>query len=72
MFDDLRQQAEQGSFEPEEEEDAFAALERPAPRRQFLGMLPWQRFFIALMLLLMTCILGTLFLLVTGKIVPQL
>lgn len=71
MFDDLRQQAEQGTFEPEET-DAFAALERPAPRRYFLGMLPWQRFFIAFMLLIMTCILGTLFLLVTEKIVPPL
>lgn len=35
-----------------------------------LGITPAQRFIIAAMILLMTCLLGTFCLVVTGKIVP--
>jgi len=69
MFDDLRQQADETAFEPEQT-DAFTALEKSEPRRDFLGMTGWQRFVIAVMLLMMTCILSFFCLLVTGKILP--
>lgn len=65
MFDDLRRDADDTSFE--EETPVFI---EPTPRKKpFLGMLPWQRFVIALMLLFMTCILSAFCLLVTEKIV---
>jgi hypothetical protein len=45
----------------------------PPPRREtggrFLGMTPSQRFIIALILLVITCLLSTFCLLVTGKVV---
>lgn len=70
MFDDLRQQADQSSFgQPEEEEDAYAMKEAPAqPRDRLFGMTPAQRFVIAVLLLMMVLIVGSLFLLVTEKI----
>lgn len=45
-------------------EDIYSA---ETPRR-FLGMTPQQRFVIALMLFFTVCLMGTMFLLVTGKI----
>lgn len=69
MFDDLRQQADQSSFGPPEEEDAYAMKEAPAqPRDRLFGMTPAQRFVIAVLLLMMVLIVGSLFLLVTEKI----
>jgi hypothetical protein len=70
MFDDLREQAsDDATFEPEPT-DAFTGLERSVTRRDFLGMTSWQRFVIALMLLMMTCILGVFCLLATGRVLP--
>ncbi len=67
MFDDLRQQADDTSFE--EEQDAYSYKDQVRkPKRSFLGMTPLQRFVVAMMLLLMTCMLSTLLLLVTEKI----
>lgn len=72
MLDDLREQASdsdyfdaaEGSYDFEEVEE-----EPPyVPRRKFLGMTPVQRFVIAVMLLVVTCLLSTFFLLV-GEIV---
>lgn len=70
MFEDLRQQANQSTFEePEEEQqDVYAFREKPAPRRRFLGMTPVQRFVIALLFLMMTCLIGSLLLLVMDKV----
>ncbi len=69
MFDDLRQQANQNTFEePEEEQDVYAFREKKAPPRRLLGMTPTQRFIIALFLLLITCLLSTMCLLVMDKI----
>lgn len=70
MFDDLRRQADQSSFgPPEEEEDAYTMKEAPAQARDRLfGMTPVQRFVIAILLFMMTLIVGSLFLLVTQKI----
>ena len=65
MLDDLRKEADASEFE--EETPVFTEA-RPAPK-PFLGMQPWQRFVIALMLLIMTCILSAFCLLVTEKVV---
>ena len=65
MLDDLRKDADDVSFE--EETPVF--IEPTRKQKPFLGMLPWQRFVIALMLLFMTCILSAFCLLVTEKIV---
>jgi hypothetical protein len=62
MLDDFRQQAEEISFEEEEE--------RPRrPKKYFLGMTPFQRFVLATMLLIITCVLSSFALLVTERVV---
>jgi hypothetical protein len=68
MFDDLRQQADDTAFE-EEEQDAYSYKDQVRkPKRTFLGMTPPQRFVLAVMLLMMTCLLSTFCLIVTEKI----
>lgn len=71
MFDDLRQQADQADRDENQAEDEFISEEDDRyPGGYFLGMTPPQRFIISIMLLIMVCLLGTLFMLVTGKIWP--
>lgn len=72
MLDDFRNQAESSDFFDEEEEEGFTFEEiAPARRRsRFLGLSPAQRFSLALMLLLLTCLVSSLCLLVTGRIAP--
>ncbi len=75
MFEELREQASEGEIaQPEDEKaDAYEFQEEELPRRssgRILGMTAWQRFFIAVMLLMMTCILSTFCLLVMDKISP--
>ncbi len=69
MFEDFRKQmddtASRGESPPQGEAADSSHLEG-----LFLGMTPVQRFIIALMLLVMTIVIGLLFLLVTSKIVP--
>jgi hypothetical protein len=66
MFDDFRKQIDDSSFfEKDNEEPQPELLSR---EHYFLGMTPVQRFTVAVMLLLMTIILGVLFLLVTSRI----
>jgi hypothetical protein len=70
MLDDLREQADSAEF-LEEEGDFFGYDEAPSMRAQlFMGMTPVQRFVIAVMILMMTCILSSFCLLVTEKIAP--
>jgi hypothetical protein len=70
MFDDFRKQMEDPSFTEDNNNDEEPPVETIYQERYFLGMTPVQRFIVALMLLLMTVILGVLFLLVTSKIAP--
>ncbi len=76
MLDNLRDQAAQSEYFQEEEVPAFdepAAVRRPAARRsldQMTGMNAQQRFLLAFMMLILVCLLGTMFLLITGKVVP--
>jgi hypothetical protein len=69
-----------GSFYEDEDkfrqaEEAKPAPPRKAPRRaapsrggRWLGMTPFQRFALAFMLLLTVCIVGSMLLIVTGRI----
>lgn len=52
------------------ENDVYAFKEAPPRKQYFLGMTPVQRFVIAIMILLMTCILSSFLLLVTERIAP--
>jgi hypothetical protein len=75
MFEEFRQEADDYSFEDafdtEEEQDIYSFKEELTPKKKpFLGMTPVQRFVIAVLLLMMTCILSTFFLLVTERIAP--
>jgi hypothetical protein len=71
MFDNLRDDAE-SSFYEEETLPPDEVLVAPAPKRnssgKLLGMTPVQRFIIAVMLMIAVCTLGTMCLLLTGKI----
>ncbi len=74
MFDNLREQANSTPFYGEEEAqfqpaaNPVSAAPKPPADPRFLGMTAPQRFFIAVMLMLVVCLLGTMFLLITGKI----
>ena len=67
MFDDLREQADTSSFF-DEEETPLPEVTSLGPK-YFLGMTPVQRFVVALLILMATCILSAFCLLVTEKIV---
>jgi len=68
MFEDFRKQIDDSAF-PDDDQNAETSdeilFEEP---RKLLGLTPVQCFFVALMLLLMTLVLGVLILLVTSKI----
>jgi hypothetical protein len=73
MFDNLREQSDSTPFY--EDEAAFRGAELkpiPPPRRsadkRFLGMTPQQRFIVAVMVLIAICALGSMTLLITGRI----
>lgn len=69
MLDDFREQGGDPFFGEEEDLDLVPDL--PArPRKDFLGMTPFQRLLIVLMLLVLSCLLSTFCLLVTQKVVP--
>ena len=73
MLDNLRSQA---SFTPDEEETPESGEpEEPKPPKphrsidQITGTTDKQRLMLAVMLLVMVCLLGSLFLLITGTVV---
>jgi len=73
MFDNLREQANSTPFYEDEAQFRDAEeLASSAPRRssdgRFLGMSPLQRFIVAIMVLIAVCALGSMALLITGKI----
>lgn len=69
MLDDLRKQADEETYEDYVEGLVLEDSTNPSENR-FLGMTPPQRFAIALMLLFITCLVGSLWLLVSEKVVP--
>jgi hypothetical protein len=66
MFDDLRQQANEGDFEEPESDEVEGTV--AAQGNYFLGMTPQQRFLLAVMFAIWICIMGTFCLLATGKV----
>ena len=71
MFDNLRDTSNSTPFY--DDEAKFADVpdkQEAAPRKAgpFLGMTPKQRFIVALMILIATCALGSMCLLITGRI----
>jgi len=76
MLDNLRNQA---SFTPDEEESLEPSQPEqpkpPKPHRSFdqvTGTNDKQRLMLAIMLLIMVCLLGVIFLLITGTVVPPI
>ena len=67
MLEDLRDDAD---FIEEDamDSDYQDVPTSPPAQQQFLGMTPMQRFVIAFMILMMVCILGSFFLLITEKV----
>lgn len=74
MVDDFRQIADTTPLFEEEPplEPPRKSNLRYASQERFLGLTPPQRFVIAAMLLVITCLLASFCLLVTEKIVPPL
>ncbi len=70
MLDDLRNSAASSYLDEEEaiQEDLRLGQDS-SEEKLFLGMTAPQRFVIVLMMLMMTCVLGTFFLVATEKIV---
>lgn len=74
MFDNLREQASSSPFYEEEAQfQPAAGTPAPPPVRRasgrLLGMTATQRFTLAVMLMMIVCILGSVVLLITGKVV---
>jgi len=67
MFDNLREEASKPFYE-EEAKFQPVALDEPARPSRFLGMTSFQRFVIAVMLMITVFIIGAMFLFVMGKI----
>ena len=65
MFDNLREQANSTPFY--EDEAQFQSVPASPASSRFLGMTPMQRFVISVMLMIMVCAIGAMFLVVTGK-----
>lgn len=71
MFDNLRESAESSFYEEEQNDLYKEPVAKVAARRRsnarFLGMTAQQRFMISVMLMFTVCIMGTLALIVLGK-----
>jgi hypothetical protein len=69
MLDDFRQQADASILDEELPPEPEQTPRRRSSGR-FLGMTPFQRFIIAVILLTITCLLSSFCLLVTERVVP--
>jgi hypothetical protein len=65
MFDDLREQANTPFFEDVDQEPDEVIIET---HQQFLGMTPFQRFVIAIMLFIIVLLIGSFALLIMGRV----
>jgi hypothetical protein len=66
--DDTTSLFEDDDFEEIQEENVPAMRQESKPRGNFLGMTSFQRFVIAVMFMIAVCMLGTMCLLITGRI----
>jgi len=71
MLDDFREDAETAAF-LDELEDEFVVEEQTISSGRFLGMTPFQRLVIAVMLLFWVSIMGIFLLMISGRIVLPL
>jgi hypothetical protein len=73
MFEDLRKSANENPKSKEESDDNFESydysdLDEEQASKQFLGMTSFQRFILAAILFMMTCVFAVFVLVLTGKI----
>lgn len=72
MFDDLRNVANEYSEEDQQASEEIGRLtpiiKKTMPEKRVFGMTASQRFVLVLILLLMTCVLGVFFLILTESI----
>jgi len=71
MLDNLRDQATSSQFEEEVVPVQEKVRTPKLSLNQILGINAQQRFILSVMLLFVVCLLGVMFLFVTGKVVPQ-
>jgi hypothetical protein len=72
MLDDFRDEANASPYFKDESREIFEEVKSVRHRERLLGMTAAQRLVIAVMLLMMTCIVGGLMLLVFQKVVPPI
>jgi hypothetical protein len=70
MLDDFREEANASPYFEDEGTEYYEEVNMPRSRKKLLGMTAAQRLIVAIMLLLMTCIVGSLALLVFEVVVP--
>ena len=68
MLDDLRNDADFIGEDDDQLANQNKRASAAGAQTGFLGMTPQQRFVIAVMILLMVCIIGSFFLLITGSV----
>jgi len=69
MLEELRAQAAEFVFEDEpEDDDALQVEYDTVPKKYFLGMAPWQRFIVSLLLFVIVFLTGVFALLITERI----
>ncbi|NLG73979.1 MAG: hypothetical protein GX495_18315 [Chloroflexi bacterium] len=69
MLEELRAQAAEFVFEDEPEDDDALQVEYDTePKKYFLGMAPWQRFIVSLLLFVIVFLTGVFALLITERI----
>jgi hypothetical protein len=69
MLDEFREQAGADLYY-EEEEETFEEVKPARPKTRRFGLTAVQRLVLSLLFLMTVCVLGVLFLVVTGKVVP--
>ena len=72
MLDEFRDEANASPYFTDESGEIFEEVKPVRYRERFFGMTAAQRLVIAIMLLMMTCIVGGLMLLVFGKVAPPI
>jgi len=70
MLDDFRDEANASPYFEDEGTEYFEEVSHARGSRKYFGMTAAQRFIIAIMLFIMTCIVGSLALLVFEVVVP--
>lgn len=70
MLDDFREDANASPYFEDETEAYYEEVKPYRPRRHILGMTAAQRFVVSILLLIMSCVVGSLMLLVFERVVP--